>query len=138
LSSDVYKVYPTLPYPFTQNDLNIFYDNNVPVLKSTNINDLTDTITDNIFADNWGASVSKDGKIIALYNYYANVYVPIESYEDHVRSVLGDFISPILKELNVGDYITIYMFGSDTWGLIITRTNTGYEISHYKSFLGNF
>ena len=42
------------------------------------------------------------------------------------------------QQLDIGDSLTIYMFGYEVWGLIITRTDTHYQMSHYKSFSGPF
>jgi hypothetical protein len=145
LSNNVYNKYPALIYPFSLNDLNYFYQNNVPLLKSPNINDLRNTITENIHVDSSGACVNVNGKVIALYNFYndkMSLYTTQELYESAVKRTLEDFIVPILEELHIGDFLIIYnsivpMFTTKIWG-IITHTNFGYELSHYKSYPGVF
>jgi hypothetical protein len=139
---NIYPIYPLLDYPFTQDDLNKLHGNNIPLLKSSDVDDIIPALQMAIEADNRGSKITVNDKTYLLYNSYnknhdkVNVYQ--KEYERCIRHILYKKIKEILMMLKINNYLTIYMFGWEPWGIITTHYESEYQIKYYKSYNYNF
>lgn len=105
-----------------------------------------DELFELVGADCWAFTTTKDGVQTIHFNTYKHIdnlngilnpkhpkYVVIPEYEEEnvVRDQIIADSSYILK--NEPDEIEVYMFGDETWKVVATKTESGYDIKTWAS-----
>ncbi len=133
----VNKVYPSLKYEFTETDLSTLFDDTT-IYKSSDYMDFIDELIDMVEADNWGSAILKNNHTVPLYNFYHSLEASQDNYEQGIGKLLSGSMDKVLATLNINDALIIYMFGSNSWGVILTRSQNEYNMKLYKSYEGPF
>jgi len=131
-ASNVNKCHPILQYDLTEHDIDKFYDN-IPIFKSKDPKLFIDDFINLINGDCYCIILKREEEI-PLFNIFSTErrYTRINDYGVGIKNFIKNNLLIVMKTLEVGESLIIYMNKYCSWGQILTRNKDDYEISFAK------